>query len=125
MKYKPEMYARAFAELLVQIPQDRHERLADRLLALLKQNGDEKLLPKVVALVTKRIAKEEKIKTVRVEVARATAVQSLHALQKTFSQKDHVTVEVNPDLIAGTRVTINDELQLDYSLARKLQKMFA
>jgi F0F1-type ATP synthase delta subunit len=58
-----------------------------------------------------------------VEVARKA--KGLDAAVKKIAKKSDIVEEkINPDLIAGIKITINDEMQFDGSFAKKVKELF-
>jgi F0F1-type ATP synthase delta subunit len=47
------------------------------------------------------------------------------AVRKIAKKSDIVEEKINPDLIAGIKITINDEMQFDGSMSRKIKKLFS
>ena len=82
-------------------------------LHILDKNGDRKKLREIVAWIEKMEHRK-----VVVETARKTKTVWR------FEKNDIVEEKINPDLIAGARLTINGEKQLDFSLKNKLEKIF-
>ncbi len=105
MKYKAKEYARA-------IVQAKKFNLQN-FLRLLEKNGDVKKLKEIVVLIGKM-----KYRNVVIETARNVKTNWR------FGKNDRVEEKINPELVAGARITINGEKQLDFSLKNKLDKVF-
>lgn len=105
MKYKAKDYARAIAGVKKFDPKV--------FLRLLEKNGD---LKKAKAI----IAELEKLnhRKVVIETARKTKTTW------DFGKNDIVEEKVNLELVAGAKITINGEKQIDFSLKNKLEKIF-
>jgi len=111
MKYKPKQYARALM---------RVKKLDISIfLALLKKNGDIKKLKEILIASEKLLLEKSGNKKVVVETARKTSAG------KQFVEKGDILEEkINPDLIAGVKITINGEQQLDFSMKKILNNIF-
>lgn len=124
MKYSAKTYAQAFTAAVGKplAPEQEHA-IIKNFLALIKKNGDSYNLKKIVAKAEKLLRAKTGKRKVIVETARP--VKKLETLLRTITKKSDIIEErVNPDIIAGVRVTVNDEEQFDGSLKRKLQKLF-
>ena len=78
---------------------------------------------KIFEAIHKKLVNQKGGKWISVETARESA--SAEKLLKTkFSAKDHVEYSINQDLVAGTRITVNGEEELNNSLQSKLNKLF-
>ena len=121
MRYKAKDYATALAELVIDSKVDK-KKIMDRFLDLLKKNNDMGKAKKIVAESERIILNKKGNKKVVLQMAREIDNKNI---VKSFSKEgDVVEKEINPALIAGVKVIINGEKQLDFSLKHKLEKMF-
>lgn len=122
MKYSPQIYAKAFSEIIMK-PSVKKADLVKNFLRLIKKNNDEHLLKKIYELTEKMTRDKFGKRKVVVETARV--IKGLNSLIKKISQKgDIVEKKINSDLIAGIKIILNDEMQFDGSMARKVKKLF-
>ena len=70
----------------------------------------------------KMIREKEDRRSVVIETARLLSARGL--AEEILKPSDVVEEKIDPELIAGVRITINDELQFDGSLRRKLNELF-
>ena len=123
MKQKSIVYAKALADLAqgaTSVAQQK--KIVDGFLKLLEKNGDFKKIKEVVALTERLLLKQTGNKKITFETARAIDSKSFI---KTFAKKgDIIEEQVKPELIAGVRVVVNGEQQLDFSLQNKLNNIF-
>jgi F0F1-type ATP synthase delta subunit len=125
MKHSATLYAKALAEAAQEHPSSASkEDLAQNLLALVKRNGDERQLPKIVELAERLLAVKTGRRLVTITSARPLPESLRKALRAELGQTDIVSETVEPNLVAGVKITINGEQQLDASLKRKLDKLF-
>ncbi|MEK7174611.1 MAG: F0F1 ATP synthase subunit delta [Patescibacteria group bacterium] len=125
MKHRAEYYAKAFAALVAEAKSDKErETLIKNLAALLQKNGDASSAPKVVILAERFIRKSLGGREWIVETARALPESEKKLLRALAGSKDVVREVMNPALVAGTRITIDETEELDASLRRKLDLMF-
>jgi len=121
MKYSLKNYVDAFIQV---IEKTSHQEVVDGLLKLLKKTGDIRHANKITEAIHKKLVNEKGGKWVNVEVARDTALKKEKFRYK-FSDKDHIDFNINSELVAGVRITINGEEELNNSLQGKLNKLFS
>ena len=120
MRYSVNNYVEAFAEVVKEVPQDK---AVNGLLRLLVRTGDIKHSGKILESIHKKLVIEKGGKWVNVEVAREQMPKKA-LLKSKFSGKDYIDYKINPELVAGMRITINGEEEVDNSLHNKLKKLF-
>ncbi|RME59275.1 hypothetical protein D6779_04675 [Candidatus Parcubacteria bacterium] len=126
MKYPSSYYARALAEVLAtdNLSEEAQARICQRFLALLTRHGMRARAKKILREAERLLLARTGRRKVDIEFAR-TPQESADKLFGSFlKSSDVVTTRLNPALIAGVRLTINDTMRLDCSLKRKLQQMF-
>ena len=111
MKYAPHIYARAFLEVKPD---------PEKFLSVVLKNGDYERLDKIVEAIEMREVQAHGGRIVELEFARISEL----AKKFKFSSHDRVHTKINPSLVAGVRVTVDGEQELDVSLQRKLNKLF-
>ena len=120
MKYSVNNYISAFAQAIKMVPSGQ---VVEGFVKLLKKTGDIKYSTKIFEAIHKKLVNERGGKWVNVEVARESALKK-EKLKNKFSEKDYVDFKINPELVAGVRITINGESELNNSLQGKLNKLF-
>ncbi len=125
MKYSPQIYARAFSEVVSEPSADKKAvDLVKNFLALVVKNNDQHQLKKIYARTEKMMREKTGKRKVAVETARQ--VKNLKsALKEIIKEGDIVEEKVNPDLIAGLKIILNDEMQFDGSMAKKIKNLFS
>lgn len=111
MKYNPDTYARVFWEVK---PEPR------QFLSVVAKNGDLQRVDKIVDAIEAHAVHAAGGHTIALEFARETEF----AKQFTFFTHDRIRTIINPALVAGVRITIDGEQELDMSLQRKLNKLW-
>ncbi len=124
MKHSPEIYAKAFIETVMKAQKERQKDLLGRFLSVVKKNGDQAGFFKIFRQVKEMAARKKGNKVVVIEFARQVPQSLEDRLKNCFSPSDCVDVFVRPDLLAGTRILINNEKELDFSMRKKLRKVF-
>jgi F0F1-type ATP synthase delta subunit len=126
MKYAPHIYAKALVEVLSAPagPGKKNDgELAKNFLAFVRKNGDEGHLKKILEEASRFARGKSGVRKVTLESARALQPAQRAALARFIKPGDVVEELVDPDLIAGIKIVVNDEMQFDGSLKSKLSKV--
>ncbi len=126
MRYPAHIYAKALVDVLSVPagPGKKHDdEIAKNFLALVRKNGDEGHLQKILEEASRFARGKSGVRKVTIASARElSSLQGRH-LDQFVKPGDVVVRRIDSDLIAGVKITINDELQFDGSLKNKLNKM--
>ena len=144
MNYSPTIFAKSFFLAIKEAPNSEHPKLMKNFLRLLKKYGAEKDAHKIVTILQKMASRAEGTHRISIVTARALDKKTMQAVKHLFSadrerpsagaesgfsvggkEKNVFTESLNPDLLAGIKITIDDELVLDNSMKRKLKNLFA
>ena len=119
MKHKAKLYAKALAEI---ITEGKTAGVARAFFNLLEKNGDMKKAAEIVALAERQLLKQGGNRQIVLQTAREADAEGL---MKAIAKKgDAVKLETKPDLVAGVKIIIDNEKQLDFSLKSKLDAIF-
>ena len=121
MKYSINNYVDALIETLA--VSEKNDEVISNLFKLLKKSGDIRHSKKIIEAVHKKLVNSEGGKWITIETARNSA--STDELRNKFSEKDYVELKINPELVAGVRITLNEEQELNNSMNKKLKRMFS
>jgi len=110
-----------YAEVLLTALAVKKTGIFERFLKVLERNGDTKKLKQIAVSAEKMLLEKSGHKSVVIETARRLPKNSLKGFIK---NGDAVVEKINPELIAGMRVIVNGEKQLDFSLQKKLNEIF-
>jgi len=122
MKIKPKVYAEALTELmLLKKSAGDQEKIVKGFLKLLEKNGDIRKAKEILAKAQDLFIKKTGRRRVVLETARKADKKAF--LKEIEMAGDIVEEKISPELVAGIKITINDE-QLDFSLNKKLQNIF-
>lgn len=120
MKYSINNYVNAFAETVKNVPQ---ERAVEGFVRLLKKTGDIRHSKKITEAIHKKFVNKKGGRWVNVEVARESALKK-EIFKHNYSNNDHVEFKINSELVAGVRITVNGDEELNNTLQNKLNKLF-
>jgi F0F1-type ATP synthase delta subunit len=125
MRATPRIYADALLSALEGVKASEEKTILRRFIAAVTKRGDRSRLPEIIRAVEKRHIINEGGRWIEIETARELPDRTLAGLTRTFDRKDHVETVIRPNLIAGVRIRVNDDQELDYSLDRRLRKLFS
>lgn len=127
MKYASHVYARALVEVLsapaVALGEKTDDERAKNFLALVRKNGDERYLRKILEEASRFARGKSGVRKVTVESARTLTWSQKTLLARFVKPGDMVEERINTDLIAGIKIILNDEMQFDGSLKNKLNRV--
>lgn len=124
MKYPPETYAKAFLAVIEKTPSNRRDEVIKRFLEVIQKSGDLKRVGKIVETINETLIRKGGGHLIKIEAAREFSKKLIAEISKNFSKQDQIEISINPALVAGTRITIDGERELDNSLTRKLHRLF-
>lgn len=125
MKYAPDIYAKALSEVwLGAKTKDTRARIVKNFLAIVRKNGDLGILKKIAAATEKKLREKTGARKVTIETARPLTRDLREEVRRRFKDSDTMEEKITPELVAGMRITLNDELELDGSFKRKLIRLF-
>lgn len=123
MQYTPTIFAKAFSEILKVTPKSGEQALVKNFTSVLKRYGVIKDSDKILKELKKIIAAKEGALLINIESARELNKSNINKVKKFFNKTSDYTYKINKDLIAGIKITINDEISIDSSLRRRLKCM--
>jgi F0F1-type ATP synthase delta subunit len=124
VKHSPQIYAKAFSEIASESSADKRANvLVKNFLKLVEKNNDQRQLKKIFQEAEKLVREKTGKRKIVLETARP--VKKLDNAVKKFIKKGDILEEkINPDLIAGLKIILNDEKQFDGSMQKKIKQLF-
>ena len=123
MKYSPANFAKAFCDVLQKTSKGEQRALLRRFVRTLEKYGAIKDGAKVLSEIKKIIAEKEGISIIKIETARELDQTLTEQIKKSFNKNSDFTFKINPDLIAGVKIMVDDKISIDNSLKRRLKCM--
>jgi F-type H+-transporting ATPase subunit delta len=122
----PKLTAGDKKSLLLSVCGDKLDAAGRRFVELLVDADRLAVLPEIAALFDDLKNDAEGVATARIESAfplsDAQVVELTTALEKRFGKKIEATVDVDPELVGGARITVGDTV-IDASVRAQLQSM--
>jgi len=126
MKYPPKIYAEAFAEAAMENKdKEREGFLIKNFLKIIGENKDNSKLKKIFWLCEKIVFQKAGRKKILIESARMLNKAQRSAFDFLAGENGKIEEKINPGLIAGVRITIDQEKQFDGSFFRKIKSLFS
>ncbi len=124
MRYSPALYAKSLYEVLNFSKPEDAEKIFKNFWRTLKKNGDESRIDVIVDLFEKKVVRSTGGRVVVLETARDLDPEVEKKFLSQFEKNDLVKKRLNQSLVAGVRIELDGEKELDFSLARRFRKMF-
>lgn len=122
MKYSVHTYAKALVEA-IEDPKVKDDAIEKNFLAVVRKYGDESHFRQILEEASRLARGKSGIRKVTVESARSLSDSQKKILAQFMKPQDEVEERIDPELVAGIKITVNDELQFDGSLKTKLNKV--
>lgn len=120
----PDVYAEAFVKTLA----GRHvsETVIERFIASIRKHNDWARRNNIIRACEKKMRQRDGKELITIESARELSLAQREKLSLAWKGKNQdIEYRINPSLIAGVKIVIDEEKQFDGSLRRKLDKMFS
>jgi F0F1-type ATP synthase delta subunit len=118
-----KIYARALTEVLADEKAD-HKKVAENFLKLLVKAGQISKAKEIAAMAGDLLLKKQGKKKIVFETARKMTASQKKMAESFVGEGDRVFEKINPDLVAGIKIVVNGEKQIDASLLNKLNNLF-
>ena len=129
---KIKIYAKALAQVLARemtegrpggYPGYPEKKVVDNFLKLLEKNGLRAKAKEILNLAEDLLLAKEGKRKITFETARRLTADHRALLNEFVKEGDIVKEKVNHELIAGVKITINNEKQFDNSMLNKINNL--
>jgi len=122
---KAKLYAKVLAEILLKKVSDADgKKITNNFVKLLVATGYERKAKEILDMCEDIIFAGQGKKKITFETARKTTAGQKKLLEKILNEGDVAKEKINPELIAGIKIIINDSQQFDASMQSKLQNIY-
>lgn len=125
MRYSPRQYAKALLSLLAGRKPPEQKELIRRFLSLLSKKRDRSRLGLIVREFEKQHIAALRIKKVCLESADPIPARVKKEMETLLGRNLLFQEKINPALIAGIKILVNDELLIDASAATQISRIFS
>jgi F0F1-type ATP synthase delta subunit len=119
---KPKLYAKALAEVIDEGKTDG-KRVINNFLKLLQSKGLERKAGEILDLAEDLLLQKQGKRKITFETARKMTAGQKKLLDSFVKKGDVVKEKINPELIAGVKIIINESKQFDASMQSKLSRI--
>jgi F0F1-type ATP synthase delta subunit len=123
MKYKTKDYAKALAQIISESKNLNEKKVIQGFLKLLEKQGDLNRAKEIINYTEALLAKKNGKKIVTFQTARKMSPNQREQFSKFIKKGDIVQEKIVPELIAGIRIIVDGEKQLDQSFAKKINSL--
>jgi F0F1-type ATP synthase delta subunit len=123
MKYSIHDYAKAFIEA-IEDPKADQKAIEKNFLTLVRRNGDEMKLKQILNEAARLVRGKDGFREVTIESARPLMKSQEKMVGAFLKPGDIVSYEIDPNLVAGIKIVVNDEMEFDGSMKGKLDMLF-
>ncbi|MDO8639382.1 MAG: F0F1 ATP synthase subunit delta, partial [bacterium] len=124
MTYSPKDYAQSFCDVILKTKsENKIGHSIKNFLDLVRRNRDQKKLKEIIDLAENIINQKTGRRKITIESARELKGKNKKTADSCIRKTDKVERKINPDLLAGVRITINNEFQIDGSFSNKIKKV--
>lgn len=123
MKISPRAYAKAFIGILKGKSAVEQKKMFRRLLGIISKKGDTKQLGPIMREVERLYFASQKKKKVVIESNNPVSELVKREVKHLLGDVS-IIEKLNPALLAGIKILINDEVLIDASAAAQLKKLF-
>lgn len=125
MKYGVTIYAKALAKAMLETKEPgKEKKILSGFFKVIAKNGDTRLARKILDETESILAKHGQGNIVRVESARSLRETDRKKIMEAFRDAGRIDESIIPSLVAGVKITVNDERELDASMSARLRKLF-
>lgn len=124
MKHSPKQYAAALLSALDKKSVAEKKKTLHQFLSLMSRRGDSARLGLVVREVEKQYLRKKGLKKVFLESADPALPKIKKEVEEILGKNIILEEKINPTLLAGIKILVNDELLVDASAESQLRKLF-
>jgi len=124
---KTKLYAEALSQVIIEKKAEgpeRSRRTVENFVKLLVSEGLEKKAKEILNLAEEMLLASQGKSKITFETARKMTASQKKILDGVTKEGDLINEKINPELIAGIKIIINNSKQFDASMKSKLQKIF-
>ena len=125
MKYSARTYAAALVKAADGKSPSEQKQIANSFWQIVSKNRDQQKINRVLEEAEKIILKNTNTTKVRLESAEPVPAKLKHEVKELMNKKVLFSEIINPELLAGIKILINDELLIDATAKSKLNKLLA
>lgn len=125
MKYTIKQYAEALHDALEEArDDDARKSMIRRFMMALRRNRASMHLERIIAAFEKYYLSKRNVRKIEIRTASELKEEDRKTIADLTGKNAIIDVIIQPDLLAGMTITIDDELMIDASGKRRLERLF-
>ena len=121
---KVKLYAKALAEILAkETTPVQEKKIIDNFSKLLIKNGQEKKAKEILNLAEDFLLAKQGKRKIILETARKMTASQKKMMHDFVKDGDIIKERINPEIIAGIKIIINNSKQFDNSMLNKINNL--
>lgn len=124
MKYRVTQYAQALHAALKNEPASKQKEIMRRFVVLLGRHRMSAKSGLIVSAYEKIVLRESGMRKVKIESAAPITEHLKKEISGILGKKILIEEKMNPELLAGIKILVDNELLIDASAKRQLEKLF-
>lgn len=125
MKHTIQTYTAALLSALEGKAPGVQSRILRNFVELVYKSRDQNKLGLILKAVAKKLRKSSGLKEVLIESAAPLTGEAKKEIADIFENKAVIKEFIKPELLAGMRIVVDDELLIDASAKRQLERLFS
>lgn len=125
MRHSPKQHASALLLAMADKSPEERKKILRQFLSLLSRRGDSPRLGLILREVERQYLREAGLKKVVLEAPNAVPAKVKKEVEGILGKNLLIQEKINPRILAGIKVLVNDELLIDASAETQLRKLFS
>ena len=125
MKYSPKQYASALLLALGEKSSAERKKILHKFLSLVSKRGDSSRLGMIMKEAEKQYLRGAGLKKVILESADSVSAKIKKEVEEILGKNIILEEKLNPDLLAGIKILVDNELLIDASAETQVRKLFS
>ncbi|MEK9194860.1 MAG: F0F1 ATP synthase subunit delta [Patescibacteria group bacterium] len=124
MKYRPEQYAQALLAACHEKSDVEQKKIVKRFVQLLVRHQATSKIHAICAAYEKLELRNKGMRNVRLETAGTVSEKLKNGIYEILGKHIQIKEMVNPNLLGGLKILIDDEILIDASARRQMEELF-
>lgn len=124
MKYTVKQYAEALYGALEKKKAKEAAEITRRFFSIVRKNGDSPRMELIFRAFQKEYLKQKKLRAVDIEMASAVPARVKRDIKTILGGEIVFTESENPAVGAGIRITVDEDILIDASAKKQLEKIY-
>lgn len=124
MKYRPAQYAESLYGALEKASEAEQKRIVKRFVEILVRHQATGKVQAICEAYEKFALRKRSMRSVRLETAHPASEKLKKEIHEILGKNIEIEEVVNPDLLGGLKIMVDDEILIDASAQRQMEDLF-